>query len=136
MRAFAAGFTNLGLAACQPAGSDGVVIRGARAIDGAGATARAVSVRIHDGRTDAAGTDIAISSGARAIAARGQILIPGLFDLPTHLSTSAVPGASADWQAPQSLAMRALSDKLSGPPESVIWLELDKVRSYDERQAP
>jgi hypothetical protein len=33
-------------------------------------------------------------------------------------------------------AVRALAFELSGAPESAVWLELDNVRFYDERQAP
>src|SRR5213593_315122 len=97
MRAIAAVFAVLSLAAGLRAQSDGVLIHGARVIDGTGAPARAVSVRFHGGRIDAVGTDIAAPSGARVFEAGGQTLIPGLFDLHTHLSASAVTGVSADW---------------------------------------
>src|SRR6185503_9002853 len=97
MRAVAAILADLGLAACLCAGTDVVLIHGARVIDGTGAPARAVSVRINGNRIDAVGTDIAAPEGTRVIEANGQTLIPGLFDLHTHLSASAVTGAAADW---------------------------------------
>src|SRR5688572_7085808 len=77
--------------------SDVVLIHGAQVIDGTGAAARAVSVRFCGDRIDAVGTDIAAPVGARIVEASGQTLIPGVFDLHTHLSASAVTGVPADW---------------------------------------
>ena len=76
--------------------SDVVLIHGAQVIDGTGAAARAVSVRFCGDRIDAVGTDIAAPVGARIVEASGQTLIPGLFDLHTHLSASAVTGVPGD----------------------------------------
>ena len=79
-------------AAAQP----GVVaIRGARVIDGTGAPAQAAIVLIRGSRIEAVGADVAIPPGARIVEAAGETLIPGLFDLHTHLSASAVTGAPA-----------------------------------------
>ena len=97
MRAIAVGFAVLALASDVCAQSEFVLIQGARVIDGTGAPARDVSVRFHGDRIDAVGTDVAAPAGSRVIEARGQTLIPGLFDLHTHLSASAVTGAPADW---------------------------------------
>ena len=58
--------------------SDVVLIHGARVIDGTGAPARAVNVRLRGGRIDAVGTDIAAPAGARIVEAAGKTLIPGL----------------------------------------------------------
>jgi len=74
-----------------------VAIRGARVIDGTGAAARAATVLIRGARIEAVGADVAIPTGAHIVDAAGETLIPGLFDLHTHLSASAVTGAGADW---------------------------------------
>ena len=81
-------------AAAQP----GVVaIRGARVIDGTGAAAQPATVLIRGPRIEAVGADVAIPPGARIVEAAGQTLIPGLFDLHTHLAASAVTGSNPDW---------------------------------------
>lgn len=64
-------------------------------IDGTGAAARSTSVLIRDGKIEALG--VAAPAGARNIDAAGLTLLPGLFDLHTHLSASAVTGISGDW---------------------------------------
>src|SRR4051794_40956215 len=87
----------LALAASLSAQSGVVAIRGARVVDGTGAAARAATVVVRGGRIEAAGPDVTIPEGARVIDAPGQTLLPGLFDLHTHLSASAAPGAPADW---------------------------------------
>src|ERR1035441_4436566 len=74
-----------------------VAIRGARVIDGTGAPAQPATVIIRGARIEAVGADAAIPAGARMVEAAGETLIPGLFDLHTHLSASAVTGAGADW---------------------------------------
>src|ERR1039457_1836995 len=74
-----------------------VAIRGARVIDGTGAPAQAATVLIRGARIEAVGADVAIPAGARIVEAAGQTLIPGLFDLHTHLAASAVTGSSAGW---------------------------------------
>src|SRR5205809_915247 len=74
-----------------------VVIRGARVFDGTGAPARQVTVVINGARIEAVAADAAVPAGARVIDAAGQTLLPGLFDLHTHLSASAVTGLSGDW---------------------------------------
>jgi imidazolonepropionase-like amidohydrolase len=77
--------------------SDVVAIRGARVVDGAGAPARIATVVIRGSRIESVGADAAVPAGARVIDAAGQTLIPGLFDLHTHLAASAVTGISGDW---------------------------------------
>jgi hypothetical protein len=72
-----------------------VYIRNARVIDGTGAAPRSTSVLIRDGKIEALG--VAAPAGARTVDAAGLTLLPGLFDLHTHLSASAVAGISADW---------------------------------------
>ena len=73
-----------------------MVIRGARVIDGTGAPARVVDVVIRGGKIEAFGSD-AVPPSARVIDAAGQTLLPGLFDLHTHLSASAATGIAGDW---------------------------------------
>src|SRR5215831_9429829 len=75
--------------------ADPVVIRGARVIDGTGAPARPANVVIRGGRIESVGESM--PDGARVIDASGQTLLPGLFDLHTHLSASAARGIPADW---------------------------------------
>ena len=72
-----------------------VYIRNARVIDGTGAPARSTSVLVSDGKIEALG--VTAPPGARTIDATGLTLLPGLFDLHTHLSASAVTGISGDW---------------------------------------
>src|SRR5438067_384976 len=76
---------------------EAVVIRNARVIDGTGAPARAATVVIRDGRIAAVSADTATPESARVIDAAGQTLLPGLFDLHTHLSASAATGVAGDW---------------------------------------
>ena len=74
-----------------------IVIRGARVVDGTGTAARAATVVIRGARIESVGADPALPAGARVIDAAGKTLVPGLFDLHTHLSASAVSGVQADW---------------------------------------
>ena len=74
-----------------------LVIRGARVVDGTGSPARAATVVIRGSRIESVGADAAVPAGARVIDATGQTLLPGLFDLHTHLSASAATGVSGDW---------------------------------------
>ena len=74
-----------------------IAIRGARVVDGTGSPARVANVIIRGSRIEAVGPHAMIPAGARVINAGGQTLIPGLFDLHTHLEASGVTGAGADW---------------------------------------
>ncbi|HEY1495080.1 MAG TPA: amidohydrolase family protein [Candidatus Solibacter sp.] len=74
-----------------------IVIRGARVVDGTGAPAREATVVIRGSRIEAVGANADVPAGARVIDATGQTLLPGLFDLHTHLSASAANGVAADW---------------------------------------
>ena len=87
-------FILLPVLAAQPAV---VAIRGARVVDGSGAAPRTATVLIRGSRIEAVGADVAIPAGARIVEGAGQTLIPGLFDLHTHLSSSPVTGLKADW---------------------------------------
>jgi imidazolonepropionase-like amidohydrolase len=92
-RLFAVFLFSIGLCAQPPA----IVIRGARVVDGTGAPARLATVVIRGTTIEAVAPGAATPGGARVIDAAGQTLLPGLFDLHTHLSASAVTGLSGDW---------------------------------------
>jgi imidazolonepropionase-like amidohydrolase len=64
-------------------------ITNARVIDGTGAPARVETVILRDNRIIAVFDHAAIPADAHVIDATGQTLMPGLFDLHTHLNASA-----------------------------------------------
>ncbi|MCA7024536.1 MULTISPECIES: amidohydrolase family protein [Stenotrophomonas] len=71
-----------------------LLIRGAMVFDGTGRPAYPGSVLVRDGRIAAiaaAGQALAAPKGARVVDARGQALLPGLFDLHTHWTPNARP---------------------------------------------
>jgi imidazolonepropionase-like amidohydrolase len=74
-----------------------VAITGATVVDGSGAEAVRADVLIRGDRIAAVGPGIAIPPGARVIRADGQTLLPGLFDLHTHLPYATAAGVSGDW---------------------------------------
>lgn len=74
-----------------------ILIRGGRVVEGTGAPARAADVLLRGGRIEAVGPGLAAPPGARVIDASGQTLLPGLFDLHTHLTASAATGVAGDW---------------------------------------
>jgi len=83
------------LAWAQPAP---ILIRGARVIDGTGAPAREATVVIIGTRIAGYGRETAPPPpGTKIIDATGQTLLPGLFDLHTHLTASAATGVAGDW---------------------------------------
>ncbi len=84
-------------AAQAVAQSNVMVIQGARVIDGTGAPAKVETVVIRGNRIASVGGLASIPPGARIIDARGQTLIPGLFDLHTHMPYSTVTGLAGDW---------------------------------------
>jgi len=82
------------LAALLPA--QRLAITGARVVDGSGAPPRRITVLIEQDRIAAAGENIPIPAGTPALNAEGHTLLPGLFDLHTHLL--ATGGAKdVDW---------------------------------------
>ena len=76
-----------------------IYIRNARVIDGTGAPARSDGTVVVVGtRIAAYGTEIGPApANAKIVDAAGQTLLPGLFDLHTHLTASAVTGVAVDW---------------------------------------
>ena len=74
-----------------------LAIVGATLIDGTGAEPRPANVLIRGERIEAVGADIAIPTNARRIDATGMTLMPGLFDLHTHLPYATGGGVSGDW---------------------------------------
>ncbi|MCC6536530.1 MAG: CIA30 family protein [Bryobacterales bacterium] len=77
------------------------VIQGGWVVDGSGAPARQARVVIRGGRIAEVGGSGSVP-GAQVIEAAGRTLIPGLFDLHTHLPYSGLPGLYGDW--PKNLA--------------------------------
>jgi len=83
----------------QPIGA-GIAIIGATVIDGAGAEPARKTVIIRGDRIEfigPGGPGAGITATARVINAEGMTLMPGLFDLHTHLPYSSVNGTAADW---------------------------------------
>ena len=66
-------------------------------VDGTGAEPFRGVVVINGDRIEAVGPDLSLPEDIRVIAAEGKTLIPGLFDLHTHLPYAAVWRRSGDW---------------------------------------
>ena len=73
------------------------VIRGGSVFDGTGSAPRPATVVIRGDRIEAVGPDVAVPAGARVVDVTGKTVLPGLFDLHTHLTSSPVNGVAADW---------------------------------------
>ena len=75
-----------------------VAITGARVVDGTGAAPYEATVVIEGERIAAVNRDGKVPSGARVIDAKGKTLLPGLFDLHTHITASGASlNVAADW---------------------------------------
>ncbi len=74
-----------------------VAIVGATIVDGTGAAPMKATVVIRGDRIAAVGTNVEIPNGARVINAEGHTLLPGLFDLHTHLFNSSTGPGTPDW---------------------------------------
>jgi imidazolonepropionase-like amidohydrolase len=74
-----------------------IAIIGATVIDGTGGEPSKRNVVIRGDRIEAVGPNVEPPDGARRIAAEGMTLLPGLFDLHTHLPYSSASGAADDW---------------------------------------
>lgn len=80
-----------------PPGRDVIAIVGATVVDGTGREPFRATVIVRGERIAAVGRDVEIPSGARVIRAEGQTLLPGLFDLHTHLPYASAPRVTGDW---------------------------------------
>src|SRR5262249_10530455 len=74
-----------------------IAITGATVIDGTGAAPAKNTVVIRGDRITAVAPKVEPPAGARLINAEGMTLMPGLFDLHTHLPYSSVSGTGGDW---------------------------------------
>jgi imidazolonepropionase-like amidohydrolase len=74
-----------------------IAIIGATVIDGTGGEPSKQTVVIRGDRIQAVGPNVEPPDGARRIAAEGMTLLPGLFDLHTHLPYSSASGVANDW---------------------------------------
>lgn len=74
-----------------------LAIVGAAVIDGTGAPPFTGTVVVRGDRITAVGTNVEVPPGARVIRGEGLTLVPGLFDLHTHLPYSAISGLQGDW---------------------------------------
>ncbi len=74
-----------------------IVITGATVIDGAGSAPQTASVVIRGERIEAVAPTVEVPPGARVINGEGLTLIPGLFDLHTHLPYATENGITGDW---------------------------------------
>jgi imidazolonepropionase-like amidohydrolase len=74
-----------------------IVITGAVVVNGTGDQPESTNVVIRGDRIESVTSNPAIPAGARVINAQGQTLLPGLFDLHTHLPYATSSGISGDW---------------------------------------
>jgi imidazolonepropionase-like amidohydrolase len=72
-------------------------IVGATVIDGTGAEPQKLDLLVRGERIEAVGAQLAIPAGAHVIRAEGLTVMPGLFDLHTHLPYSSAGGLAGDW---------------------------------------
>ncbi len=78
--------------------TDFFAITGATVVDGTGAEPRRATVVVRGERIESVlPADAKPPAGARVINAEGLTLIPGIFDLHTHLPYASVRGATSDW---------------------------------------
>jgi imidazolonepropionase-like amidohydrolase len=74
-----------------------VAITGAMVVDGTGAAPRKTTVLLRNGKIAGLGGDLAVPTNARVIDATGKTLVPGFFDVHTHLPYSAGANLTGDW---------------------------------------
>jgi imidazolonepropionase-like amidohydrolase len=85
----------------QPPGA-AIAIVGATIVDGTGRAPFQADVLLRGGRIAAVESNLVLPNDARVIRAEGQTLLPGLFDLHTHLPNATAAGVTGDW--PKNLA--------------------------------
>lgn len=76
--------------------ADAFALVNANVVDGTGAAPRRATVVIRDGVIESVSPG-APPAGVAVIDVQGRALLPGLFDLHTHLLASGVTGAAVDW---------------------------------------
>ncbi len=74
--------------------SQPILIRGGTLIDG---VPRQADLLIDNGRIAAAGPNLQAPAGATIVDAKGKSILPGLFDLHTHVPYATVGGSPQDW---------------------------------------
>ncbi|MEP7340794.1 MAG: amidohydrolase family protein [Acidobacteriota bacterium] len=74
-----------------------IAIMGAIVIDGSGTEPQRNTVVISGDRIETVAAKVELPAGARIIRAEGMTLMPGIFDLHTHLPYSSIGGAVSDW---------------------------------------
>jgi len=75
---------------------DVTAIMGATVVDGTGAPPRKANVILRGSKIEAVSPDAAAPAGARVIDASRMTLLPGFFDLHTHLLAPSISGANPD----------------------------------------
>ena len=84
------------LLCASPLLAQSLLIQNATLIDGTGAPPRLADVLISNGRIVAVGLNLPAPNSTR-LDARGKSLVPGLFDLHTHVQSASVGGSGQDW---------------------------------------
>ena len=85
------------IAAAAPLAAERFLIRDATIVDGTGGAPYQGSLLVEGERIAAVGPQVAAPEGVPVIDARGKTLLPGLFDLHTHLAYAPVGGLTGDW---------------------------------------
>jgi len=84
------------LLCASPLLAQSLLIQNATLIDGTGAPPRLADVLISNGRIVAVGLNLP-APNSTSLDARGKTLVPGLFDLHTHVQSASVGGSGQDW---------------------------------------
>ncbi len=79
------------------AAAEPILIKGGAVIDGTGAPARHADVLLQDGRIVAVGLNLKLPPRTTTHIADGKTILPGLFDLHTHVPYATVGGSQQDW---------------------------------------